>query len=183
VTITATVIADSISDGCPRILVAKTCKLARQFGIKRYLSTCINHGNVIKYASNRCCSKCTFEWAAKWRKDKSNEKKLRKSRNDWDKNNPEKAMLQRARSRAKKIGVEFDISFEDISIPEFCPVLGIKLERRDNVTENSPSLDRKDSSKGYVKGNVFVISYRANRIKHNATIDEVEAVLRYMRSE
>jgi hypothetical protein len=37
----------------------------------------------------------------------------------------------------------------------------------------SPTLDRIDNSKGYIVGNVWVISMRANRLKSDATVDEL----------
>lgn len=79
-------------------------------------------------------------------------------------------MYNAAKSRATKVGREFNIDLADVVVPEVCPVLGINME--------SPSLDRIDSSKGYVKGNVRVISMRANMLKSNATIKELTLVLK-----
>jgi hypothetical protein len=85
--------------------------------------------------------------------------------------------------RAKQKGWEFSITEEDICIPECCPVFGmpLKLFGRGWRSDNSPSLDRIDNSKGYVPGNVVVISYRANMIKSIGTADEHEAVAQWMR--
>jgi len=87
------------------------------------------------------------------------------------------SMLARAKKRAKSKGLEFDLVLADIQIPSHCPVLGIPLSigKRGDYT-NSPSLDRIDNSKGYVKGNVQVISHRANYIKGNATSQELMKV-------
>ncbi len=49
--------------------------------------------------------------------------------------------------------------------------------------EGSPTIDRLDPSKGYVQGNVVVISNKANRIKSNATSDEVMAVAMWMKQK
>ena len=70
----------------------------------------------------------------------------------------------------------------DIVVPEFCPVLGLRLKisEEGRWTDSSPSLDRFIPSLGYVKGNVRVISWRANRIKCDATVEEVRALLAYM---
>lgn len=102
---------------------------------------------------------------------------------------PEQKMLYNARNRARAKGLEFNIDLADIVIPETCPVLGVpiviqqrKCKRTDPQSPNSPSLDRIDSTKGYVKGNVCVISCRANRLKGDATPDEIEAILRYVSS-
>lgn len=87
-------------------------------------------------------------------------------------------MLSEARKRSKKKGLEFNLSKKDIVIPEFCPVLGMKLEfHRERRLDNSPSLDRIEPSQGYIQGNVRVISQRANLLKSNATLEELEKVL------
>ena len=88
---------------------------------------------------------------------------------------PEKRLWMTAQAHARTSGREFSIGIEDIIIPEYCPYLGIKLT---NITGQgrhftNPSLDRKDNSKGYVPGNVEVISWRANRMKSNATPNEL----------
>lgn len=86
-------------------------------------------------------------------------------------------MLDRARQRAKSRGLEFSISIEDFEIPEYCPVFKYKLERNfeGKASYNSPSLDRIDSSLGYVPGNVQVISYQANVMKNNASKQDLLA--------
>lgn len=98
--------------------------------------------------------------------------------------NPEKALWLSAKTRATKNGIEFNIDVEDIIIPEICPVLGIQLKRNTGGVSGgiaSPTIDRHDPTKGYVKGNISVVSLRANMLKANATIDEIEAVLHYMK--
>jgi hypothetical protein len=94
----------------------------------------------------------------------------------------EVVMLSDAKRRAKSKGWDFDITIEDIVIPDICPVLGIPINRDNNFQQrnNSPSLDRIDSSKGYVKGNVRVISWRANRLKNDATLDELKRIVEYV---
>ena len=76
-------------------------------------------------------------------------------------------MVQSAKQRAKKIGVPFDLDVEDlIPLPEVCPVLQIPLDMdSERLANNSATLDKVVPSKGYVKGNVVVISHRANKIK------------------
>lgn len=87
-------------------------------------------------------------------------------------------MYNSAKYRAKIKGWDFDITEEDIVIPERCPVFGVALDR--NKGPWSPSLDRIDSSRGYVKGNVQVISTRANLLKNNATADELRMLADWM---
>lgn len=97
-------------------------------------------------------------------------------------NHPEKWMLKRTKARAAKRGVLFDLSKDDIVIPEYCPVLGIKLEQgRNRKFPNSPSLDRIIPAKGYVKGNVAVISLRANQIKNDASIEDLQKVIDWLK--
>ena len=80
-----------------------------------------------------------------------------------------------AKARAKKKGREFNLVLSDIVVPKRRPVLGVLLQYN---SDYSPSLDRVDSSKGYIKGNVRVISKRANVLKNNATVEELKAVLK-----
>lgn len=87
------------------------------------------------------------------------------------------------KSFAKRNGIEFNINFGELEFPESCPILNIKLDyfATGYPKDNSPSFDRIDNTLGYVTGNVYVISNRANTLKNSATIDEVEAILNYMR--
>lgn len=96
-------------------------------------------------------------------------------------NNPVTVMLRDARGRAKRKGLPFSITKADIAIPELCPVLGIPLIRSTgSVSPASPSLDRIDNSKGYIPGNVCVISHRANMLKNSASLDELHAIWNYV---
>ncbi len=105
---------------------------------------------------------------------------LRAYSNLWKDKNPEKTMLYAAKCRSNDRGIPFDIELSDVVIPEFCPILGIKLEKsRGQPGAGSPSLDRIVPEKGYTKGNVQVISHRANSLKGNATADELMAVAKY----
>lgn len=91
-------------------------------------------------------------------------------------------LLGAAKRRATEKGLEFSLTPSDVVIPETCPVLGIRLSTDDGDWNNSPSLDRIDPKKGYTPDNVRVISFRANRIKCDATVAEVEAILAYMKN-
>lgn len=91
-------------------------------------------------------------------------------------NNVEKRMVYTAQRRAAKKGWDFNLEVSDIIIPEYCPVLGLKLELYNkSMRRTSPSLDRIDSSKGYTKDNIQVISWLANTMKTNATFSELHA--------
>jgi len=95
-------------------------------------------------------------------------------------NQLERRILAQARMRAKRDGVPFTITLKDIVIPKRCPVFGTLIKKGDKSRENSPSLDRKQNNLGYVPGNVFIISCRANRIKNDSTPEELRAVLSYV---
>lgn len=91
-------------------------------------------------------------------------------------------MLKAAKARAEKKHIKFDITPDDVSIPDICPLLGIPIIRGEGKASiNSPSLDRIIPSLGYVRGNVWVISNRANTIKQDATIAEIELLARSLR--
>jgi hypothetical protein len=113
--------------------------------------------------------------AKKWRLD--NPEKFKK----WQRDNPERILFYHAKVRAKEHGWECTISVQDITIPAVCPVLGIPLERGvETMIDSSPTLDRLDNAKGYIAGNIAVISYKANRIKSNGTLEDLKAVVEYM---
>lgn len=92
-------------------------------------------------------------------------------------------MLLWARERAKDKCETFTITRADIVLPELCPLLGIVLQKgKGCVVDSSPTLDRKDNSKGYEPGNIWVISLRANRIKNNASLEELEMLTTNLRA-
>lgn len=102
----------------------------------------------------------------------------------WVSNNVERMLWLAARHRALKDNIPFDIELSDIIIPEFCPALGMPLQRgRQGGSDSSPTLDKFIPELGYVRGNVAVISGKANRIKSNATAEEVTAVAKWMSCE
>lgn len=93
-------------------------------------------------------------------------------------------MWVRAKQRAEKYGYEFNIEESDIIIPSICPILEVPivLGSKDNY-EYTPSLDRIDNSKGYIKGNIQIISKKANSMKNSASLKELRCfcknILRY----
>lgn len=98
--------------------------------------------------------------------------------------NPSEALYRIAKGRAKRRGYEFTIELSDITVPDKCPVLGIALYsnrgKGTRQSDNSPTLDRVDNSKGYIKGNVQVISWKANQLKSNGTLDEFRALVKWL---
>lgn len=97
--------------------------------------------------------------------------------------NPLHSILQRKKAYALKKGIEFNLKPKDIIVPEFCPILGIRLagpleEPKEN--EDKYNIDRIDPNKGYTPDNVWVISRKANLIKTNATPEEIFKVGLYL---
>jgi hypothetical protein len=89
------------------------------------------------------------------------------------KRRPAAYLFNIAKQRFKKTGTEFTITASDIQVPEFCPLLGVKLDSYADSVDVHPSLDRIDPKQGYVPGNVWVVSHRANRIKSDANFEEL----------
>lgn len=126
------------------------------------------------YRSN--CKKCSLEYI---NIDKycSPEKRRELHRKD-----PRKVMLIHARKRAKEKKLDFNIELLDITIPEICPLLNIPIYVSDvKLGPNSPSLDRIDNTKGYIKGNIIVVSFRANSLKKDACLKELELLVNNLR--
>jgi len=97
--------------------------------------------------------------------------------------------VSQAKYRAKKRGLEFNITDDYIKSIDtnLCPYLDIPIywnisnSTDGRASDNSKSIDRIDSAKGYVKGNVVVCSWRANSILKNATLPEMELIARNFR--
>lgn len=87
-------------------------------------------------------------------------------------------MIRNARHRAESEGYPFTITKDDIVIPTHCPILGIPLfsNGKRGGHDNSPSLDKVQPELGYVPGNVIVISNRANRLKSDASVQELRDI-------
>ncbi len=146
--------------------------------------------------TNGSCRPCVIRRSAEWAKANPEKHLAQKQKwlsenrehsntvqKKWKADNPERTLLHSAKTRANKKNQPFDITLEDIIIPEFCPVLGIKLEHSRGSTgsiDSSPSLDKTIPELGYVKGNIVVMSARANRLKCDASLQEIQKLLAYM---
>lgn len=86
-------------------------------------------------------------------------------------------IIRNSKFMAKRRGIYFNLKYSDFEIPEYCPILGIKLKYTSESGGNDPahaSLDRIDNSKGYIKGNVIVVSRLANAMKNEATFNQLK---------
>jgi hypothetical protein len=95
-------------------------------------------------------------------------------------------MYSYKRRNALTKGLEFSVPFSELEFPAVCPVLGIQLDYRKKHsggprTNSSPSFDRLDPTKGYVSGNVIIVSWRANRIRNDGTADEHLRIAKFYR--
>ena len=171
-------------------------KYCTKCGITKSLSE-FNKNQTRPQGVNGECRKCRREISRLYRENnkekvkergrlyyENNKEKVKEKGKLYYENNKEKILLKQARKRARKKGLPFSITEKDIVIPDVCPVLDIPLfSGEGHMIDNSPNLDRIFPEKGYVPGNVRVISQRANRIKSDATVEEMRAVLRDMQKQ
>jgi len=153
----------------------------------------------IRYGTNKRRGECKACWInrtnnALGRKEKQsqfykrdklvNPNKYKQKTAKYNSENKEAKLWSGAKSRAKKNNLDFNIEVSDIVIPKFCSVLGIKIESSHGKgpKDNSPSLDRINNKLGYIKGNIRIISFRANSLKKDGTIEEFEAILKDLKT-
>jgi hypothetical protein len=134
----------------------------------------------------QCKQKARKEKKKNWSEDQLKAYKAQRKasrRNNKLNINPERWIWQSAKRRSTKKGLEFNLDVSDIIIPETCPIYDIKLEFSitGNTKHNSPSIDRVDNNKGYIKGNVRIISYIANSRKGNITLEQAKNLYLYMK--
>lgn len=139
---------------------------------------CRRHNARRRYRTDPVVKAKSKAGANTWKK--ANPDKVRAKGRAYRKNNPAQTLLESARDRARRGGYLCTITVHDIVIPGFCPLLGIKLESGRGVGSfktTSPSLDKIRPELGHVPGNVWVISYRANMIKNDATLRELQMLV------
>lgn len=108
----------------------------------------------------------------RWRN--KNKEHLRQRQKEYYREHPDIYLLNACASRAKKQGLEFNLERKDLMFPTHCPVFGFPFEHGTRgFHEQSPSIDRINPKLGYVKGNVIVVSFKANRMKQTATVKEL----------
>jgi hypothetical protein len=182
--------------------MAATRAEARRIGAPRYAATvpCPQGHLTFRYTCGGGCGECA-RLNARERMQKP-DPAARKATNErwngsskaviakqlWRERDPKNAWacgaVGQAKTRARAVGLEFDIDKDYIAsiLPDVCPVFGTPFVwYGKKISELSPTLDRLIPALGYVKGNIAVISMKANAIKSNATAAEVEAVAAWMR--
>jgi len=150
-------------------------------------------GKITKQRVKQICSKASID-SLNIRQNKKQLEQETKMTAKWGKDwaNPSvrrsylyQAMRAKFRSKkanATRLGYEFNINFGDIDFPTHCPIFGIELDyfTEHSWQDNSPSFDRINPNLGYIKGNVAIISMRANRIKNNGTAEEHYQIAEFM---
>lgn len=134
--------------------------------------------------SRRLIKRKLREWSERLRKLRENPEYVaieRKRNRQRRIKYPERTLWKAARKRSKAYGTKFNLTESDIVIPKVCPVLGIILRtgNRNYNKYSSPSLERITPRKGYVRGNVIVISWRANNLRKDATVEELKKLARF----
>jgi len=117
------------------------------------------------------------EYNRKWMREnrQKNGDAVREADRAWREANPVKRLLMATRQSAKVKGLEHNITEEDIVCVPICPLLGIKIDYSAGTgkTLQKPSVDRIDPTKGYIKGNVEVMSGQANLMKNKSSKEEL----------
>lgn len=103
------------------------------------------------------------------------------SKEHYRRNSREYNIWHRTKVRAKTKGIPFTIEMSDIIIPDICPVFKVSFKVNDH--NYAPSIDKIIPHLGYIKGNIQIISNRANMLKGNATVDEIKQLYDFMKGE
>lgn len=129
------------------------------------------------------CKKCNNEVSRQYRR--TNAVKVEAYKRRLKQSNPLKYLLINVKARCKRNGIVFDITPADIEQVQTCPMFGIELDYLSTKTkvgmmnDNAATLDRIDPKLGYVRGNVVVLSWRANKLKGDIKPEEMGPVVRY----
>ena len=152
--------------------------------MEKYCSGCQKRKLFVEFSKNAVMRDGLANWCKACLKQHSQKPEIAQKRRERRYSNVERTIFHETKSRAKASKIEFNLSIEDIVIPEVCPVLGTKFASGlGGRKDNSPSIDKIIPSKGYVKGNVKIISWLANCIKRDCTDPEVfEKIALYIRS-
>lgn len=119
------------------------------------------------------CKPCYFE------RNKEYQKKYRK-------NNRFAIRMRSCRARAKEFNLPYDLDEDYLKSiwTGVCPAFGVEIDINAKKGEpHSAQLDRIVPSLGYVRGNVIWLSERANRIKDDATAEELEKLAQWLKSQ
>lgn len=121
------------------------------------------------------CKLCSRPYFSERNRVTAPKRKARSPREFWARN-----ALNRIRKRANELGVPFGITMDELldRMPERCPIFGTELiyGTDGNAQDDTASVDRLICDGGYVSSNIVVMSFRANRMKSDASLNEIEQV-------
>ncbi len=158
---------------------------------KIYNTQCVECGADLTYSRNKRlrCASCKSRYHRELAKERGeayleNIREIRRRSAEKERRkHPERVLYNKAKYRARKRGIEFNLEEGDITIPDKCPILNIPLKQNYGgraMWKYSPQLDRIDNRKGYVKGNIHVISKQANTMKNDASIEELKKLAKWV---
>lgn len=184
------------------------CKKCMQIRTKKYAHKYATEGAIVHTITKTCCRCKKLKYANDFSKNKyqkdglaaicktcrSEERRteyMRQQQNDQNKRRRARdpirfkmqtlLILARNRSRSEKVPFDLTVDYLISLATVTCPVLGILLDfHANNLCDASPTLDKFIPALGYVRGNVSIISFRANSMKRNATVEEVGKLYRWM---
>jgi len=155
-------------------------KEAKAKGLKKYFTgkECPRGHIDARYTASGYCLACNLI-----RMRGTYDKEARYERSRTDKEFRKRRLLTSVKCRAKKKGLEFNLTVDSIEWPDVCPVLGTELNYFAGTDDrwNSVSIDKKDPKGGYTLDNVVVMSYKANTMKGNFTVEELEKLVEYLK--
>lgn len=150
----------------------------RKCGIKKELSVEFFYKTSgFRLGYNTICKLCHAENNRKRWHDPKNKVPREANYEQWKIDNIQRIILNKKRSHAKEYNFDFNLELNDIIIPKYCPVFGIELKVVFNTrADESISVDRINSNLGYIKGNIIIVSWKANRLKGEADINQMKLV-------
>lgn len=160
-----------------------TREQALKLGLKKYYTgkPCGNGHYSYKYTdknskAGQCCECASNAQKNRWKNHKD---AVNKKKSEEYKNNPQGKILWQIRSRAKSRGLCFNLTKEDIIIPEKCPCCDSTMSFKPvggGLQNDTPSVDRINNNLGYVSNNIVIICFRCNSIKKDATAAELRKI-------
>ncbi len=148
----------------------KTCTNCNETKPPELFSACRKNPDGKQYHCKACNAAAHREYVdanpgceARYQEARREGARLLANLGDWDKY--ARLRLAAMRKRAQKRGIDFELKPEDI-VPLYeagCALTGYQFS---NLAKDrsplSPSIDRIDSSKGYVRGNIRAVCYALN---------------------
>ena len=156
-------------------MVLTSRKTAVRKGLHTYCTgkPCSNGHVCERFVRNCVCKQCLLDSKSKYRKSPNHFQKYRRWYTSRRSTHPESFLCSNARKRAKERGLPFTLTPETVRelFPKdgLCPILMVPLDFNGQDQSLVPTLDRIIPSKGYVQGNVAIISMRANRMKNDCS--------------